>query len=324
MQVPALPVIAHDMQLPVQVVAQQTLFAQWPDLQSVSAAQVAPGGLGPQLPATQKLLAPVQSASDEQVVLQVPVAPQVYGAQDRFAGALQVPLPSQRPANDSVDPEQPGIPQATPATYSWQAPVPSQVPFLPQLDWPSSAQSSRGSVLTSAGRQVPTLSVEAHVTQTPAQAVLQQTPSAQKVESQSVPVLQGCPIAAFGGVVVWSAPPSVPTSPPVAGAPAMPLPPLPILPPVPKAPPVATAPPVPVVVLPLLLHAATPERIRSEATRSARTLGWGKPMVIGRPFLLRRRAGQNLQASVSGKGRVRHPVPEIILRAPANRIYDHL
>jgi hypothetical protein len=77
MQVPALPVIAHDMQLPVQVVAQQTLFAQWPDLQSPSAAQVAPGGLGPQLPLTQKLPLPVQSASAEQVVLHDPVVPQM-------------------------------------------------------------------------------------------------------------------------------------------------------------------------------------------------------------------------------------------------------
>jgi hypothetical protein len=76
MQVPALPVIAHDLQVPVQVVAQQTPCAQWSDLQSVSTPQLAPGGLGPQLPAVQKLPVPVQSASEEQIVLQDPVAPQ--------------------------------------------------------------------------------------------------------------------------------------------------------------------------------------------------------------------------------------------------------
>jgi hypothetical protein len=116
MQVPALPVIAHDLQVPVQVVAQQTASAQWPDLQSVSAAQLAPGGLGPQLPLVQKLPAPVQSASAEQVVLHDPVVPQRYGAQDWLVGALQVPAPSQRPANESVEPVQPDDPQATPAT----------------------------------------------------------------------------------------------------------------------------------------------------------------------------------------------------------------
>jgi hypothetical protein len=116
MQVPALPVIAHDLQVPVQTVAQQTASAQWRDLQSVSAAQVAPGGFGPQLPLTQKLLGPVQSASAEQVVLHEPVVPQMYGAQDWLAGALQLPAPSQRPAKDSVVPEQPDVPQATPAT----------------------------------------------------------------------------------------------------------------------------------------------------------------------------------------------------------------
>jgi hypothetical protein len=97
MQVPALPVIAHDMQLPVQVVAQQTPCAQWPDLQSPSAPQLAPGGLGPQLPFTQKLPV-VQSASAEQVVLHVPVVPQMNGEHDWLIATLQFPAPSQRPA----------------------------------------------------------------------------------------------------------------------------------------------------------------------------------------------------------------------------------
>jgi hypothetical protein len=115
MQVPALPVIAHDLQLPVQVDAQQTPCAQWVDLQSPSAPQLAPGGLRPQLPLTQKLPL-VQSASAEQVVLHDPVVPQVNGEQDWLVGALQVPAPLQRPANESIDPVQPDVPQATPAT----------------------------------------------------------------------------------------------------------------------------------------------------------------------------------------------------------------
>ncbi len=41
--------IAHEVQLAVQVVAQQTLCAQWPELHMASAEQVAPVGRRPQL-----------------------------------------------------------------------------------------------------------------------------------------------------------------------------------------------------------------------------------------------------------------------------------
>jgi hypothetical protein len=60
------------MQVPVQVVAQQTPWAQWVDMQSASAAQLAPGGLSPQLPLLQ-LLPTEQSASAVQTVLQEPM-----------------------------------------------------------------------------------------------------------------------------------------------------------------------------------------------------------------------------------------------------------
>jgi hypothetical protein len=112
---PALPVSAQDVQLPVQAVRQHAPCAQIPDLQSVPAPQLAPGGLSPQLPETQKLPL-VQSASAEQVVLQAPVDPQVQGAQDWLAAAGHgAPVPSQRPAKLSVDPAQPACWQTTPA-----------------------------------------------------------------------------------------------------------------------------------------------------------------------------------------------------------------
>jgi hypothetical protein len=135
MQVPALFATSHDMQLPVQVVAQQTLWAQWPVPQSVSAPQLAPGGLSPQLPETQKLPL-VQSASAEQVVVHCPVVPQVNGAHDWPVGAVQVPIPSQRPAKVSVEVLHPAVWQATPATYFSHAPVPSQFPSVPQVATP--------------------------------------------------------------------------------------------------------------------------------------------------------------------------------------------
>ena len=71
MQVPWFLAIAHDMQVPVQVVAQQTPWAQWVDMQSASAEQLAPGGFSPQLPLLQVLPAE-QSASAVQTVLHEP------------------------------------------------------------------------------------------------------------------------------------------------------------------------------------------------------------------------------------------------------------
>jgi hypothetical protein len=67
LQVPALPDSAHDLQVPVQSVLQQTPWAQNPDWHSVPAPHVAPGGLRPQLPALQ-VAGATQSASTEQVV----------------------------------------------------------------------------------------------------------------------------------------------------------------------------------------------------------------------------------------------------------------
>lgn len=72
-QVPKDVASAHDWQVPVQAVLQQTPCAQWPVPQSESAVQVVPPAFFMQLPPMQKL--PVeQSASVVQVVLQA-VAP---------------------------------------------------------------------------------------------------------------------------------------------------------------------------------------------------------------------------------------------------------
>ena len=56
-QVPTLPVIEHDMQVPVQALLQQTLFTQWPEAQVLSCPveQVPPIGIRPQLMLTQVL-----------------------------------------------------------------------------------------------------------------------------------------------------------------------------------------------------------------------------------------------------------------------------
>jgi hypothetical protein len=62
------------MHVPAQAVAQQTFWAQIPELQSVPSVQAAPSGALPQLGAVQTL-GEAQSAVVPQVVLQAP-APQ--------------------------------------------------------------------------------------------------------------------------------------------------------------------------------------------------------------------------------------------------------
>jgi hypothetical protein len=141
---------------------QQVPCAQKPELQSVSAEQLAPTGCLPQLPFRQ--LAPaMQSAPVVQVVLHCPEAPQTNGAHDSAGVVTQVPRPSQRPAKVSDDPVQPALWQATPTTYFSQAPAPSQNPSVPQPAVPMSWQLERGSVPTSAGMQMPTCWAAAQV-----------------------------------------------------------------------------------------------------------------------------------------------------------------
>jgi hypothetical protein len=73
-QVPGVAASAHDRQVPVQAVPQQTPCSQNVELHSAAAAQVAPIGFLPQLPVMQ-VFGVVQSAVDPQVVRQVPVVP---------------------------------------------------------------------------------------------------------------------------------------------------------------------------------------------------------------------------------------------------------
>ena len=69
MQVPAAPGSAHDSQVPLQSLLQQTPCAQIRLLQSSLAVHGAPSGLRPQLPLAQKLPA-LQSALLWQIVKQ--------------------------------------------------------------------------------------------------------------------------------------------------------------------------------------------------------------------------------------------------------------
>jgi hypothetical protein len=190
--IPTLAGTAHDLQVPVQAVPQQTPCSQKLELHSAALPQVAPIGFLPQLPVTQ-LFGGRQSRSAAQIVLHFPSLPHMNGAHVWSAVATQVPSPSQRDAETSVDPVHPCCLHTVPDEYLRQAPVPSQTPSLSQLVAPRSSHSSRGSVPTSAGTQVPTLPCAAQVRQMSVQAALQQTPSAQNPLAQVAPAVQGEP-----------------------------------------------------------------------------------------------------------------------------------
>lgn len=102
-QVPALPPRAHDMQVPVQALVQQTPCWQRPDAHSEALEQVFPGVLSAQAPELQTL-GETQSASTVHVVLQVVALPQLrLPGQAPPVTGLQIPVPSQVCAGVSVE-----------------------------------------------------------------------------------------------------------------------------------------------------------------------------------------------------------------------------
>jgi hypothetical protein len=111
-QVPTLPASAHDMQVVEQAALQHTPCAQNPELQSVPAAQSAPTGFLPQLPARQTPA--VQSASFVHAVRHAAVAAQAYGAQVCGWAGMQPAASLQREAAVSWLPTQVPSPQTVP------------------------------------------------------------------------------------------------------------------------------------------------------------------------------------------------------------------
>jgi hypothetical protein len=102
-QVPALPLSAHDMQVPVQALLQQTPCWQKPEPHSEALEQGFPGVFSVQAPELQTL-GETQSASAVHEVLQTVALPQVrFPGQAPAVTGLQVPAPSQVCAGVSVE-----------------------------------------------------------------------------------------------------------------------------------------------------------------------------------------------------------------------------
>jgi hypothetical protein len=84
--------------------------------------------------------------------------------------------------------------QIVPGSYEWQPAEPSHFPSCPQLCWPWSTHTLRGSAAP-AGTAVqrPIADGRAQVRQAPPHAPSQQTPSTQKLLLQSLAAAHGCP-----------------------------------------------------------------------------------------------------------------------------------
>ena len=160
MQVPTVPVSAHDWQVPPQAVMQQTPCAQLPDRHSPPAPQVTPMSFLAQLPPMQ-VNGETQSAFTVQVVLQAPV-PQAYGSHIDEVAAWQVPVPLHDRVDISVDPVQLAPAHWMPDAYRRQPPVPSQEPSVPQLFAPWSVHWFSGSLPVGTLVQVPSVPASAH------------------------------------------------------------------------------------------------------------------------------------------------------------------
>jgi hypothetical protein len=148
------------------------------------------------------------------------------------------PSPPQREAAVNVDPTHDAGLQIVPTGYVRHWPAPSQAPSRAQLPGISSGQSLRGSVPTSAGRQMPRLPAKAHDWQMPSQRVAQQTLSTQKPLPHSASEAQDVP----GADKLTTGTSTAPASPPIGAPPVDESPPAPDAPPLPAPPDPATPP----------------------------------------------------------------------------------
>jgi hypothetical protein len=133
-QVPALPLSAHDMQVAAQAELQQTPCWQNPEAHCAAVVQAVPGVSSPQTPALQTL-GDTQSALVAQEVSQTVALPQIrFPGQAAATTVRQIPEPSQVCAGVSVEPVQLAGTHWVPAAYVRQAPDPLQVPSVPQVE----------------------------------------------------------------------------------------------------------------------------------------------------------------------------------------------
>jgi hypothetical protein len=177
---------------------QQTLSTQKPNAHSFTLLQGIPRLFFAKHWLPLQYAVGAQSFSPAQMILHWLVESlHAYGAQGTGAVLTQVPLPLQASAGLSVTlsaAQLAGL-HTVPLAWSWHAPVPLQMPVIPQVDESWARHSLSGSLPTRKLPQMPSrpkpfFSV-VQAWQVPVQAVLQQMPSAQKPVAHSPPALQG-------------------------------------------------------------------------------------------------------------------------------------
>ena len=175
----ALPQLLH---VPHEAVEQQVPSTQLPEPHSLAALQLAPSAFLPHTPSMHWFGATHCEGTVHELKQSVPPLLQVNGAQARLVPATQMPVPLHDPAEVALPPLHDAAVQVVPEAYLRHMPLPSQLPSLPQLPRPWSAQPPRGSGDPAAtAEQVPALPVWLQEKQLDVQAVEQQTPWAQKL-----------------------------------------------------------------------------------------------------------------------------------------------
>ncbi len=180
-----LPDSAHDLQGPLQAVAQQTPWAHTAEAHSAAAEQKAPMGFFPHELAVQTFPAVQFVSAVHWEKHRLPL--QAKGTQVTASGATQCPVASQADSGVNTLLSQCSGAQTVPVLYRRHAPAPSQRPSVPQEEAGWATQVCRGSAAP-AGTDVhePIADGSAQVRQAPWQAPSQQTPSTQKPLEHSV------------------------------------------------------------------------------------------------------------------------------------------
>jgi hypothetical protein len=113
--------------------------------------------------------------------------------QDDVVAAAQAPAPSHRRADVKVEPVQLPAAHCVPLMYLRQAPAPSHVPSLPQVDAAAigHCDAVTGGLPAAIGVHVPRLVAIEQDMQVPAQALLQQMLLTQNPVAQSPPIPDG-------------------------------------------------------------------------------------------------------------------------------------
>jgi hypothetical protein len=188
LQVPTLPVIAHDLHVPVHAWLQQYPWAQRPESHSLAIVHAVPVGFSVQVPALQ-MLGETQSASAVQVVRHAaPAASHWYFPHALVVAAAHTPAPSQSRADVNVEPVQLAATHWVPTGYLRHAPAPLQLPSFPHVVAAAigHCDATSGGSPAAIGEHVPTLPVSEHDMQVPVHALLQHTLFTQKPDAQSL------------------------------------------------------------------------------------------------------------------------------------------